>query len=386
MFLIVAGAIFTANYSSAKGANNMCDAYTPSSVQISVENSVDLKVTTFANSKVIASKADTMLSKLITAKSPIILNWLKKRNIGDESEVNIAKAWRDYFAKNFILSKYPQGSPDVDSETEALVDGILKENFKTIFVERMENLFTRAKKGALLFVSTMPSSQTAQKKQIIERINSIQLYWPKSLKTSRNNAIPLDLIAWGIAYDPTSNDINIGLRALFYPNDETYLAVFAHEIGHSIDSCRWGAYFDGKWPFEKVGECLRSEKSIQAKKRDDSNLEKIAKESHLSSELVTALKQNPTCNKMDFPPIGTQADQLPESFADWFSAEVVARIEKLDINHLRMDLCEQKVLNEGSSYPSNQARLNFIYFVQPKLKAALKMSKPNHSEATYCKF
>jgi len=221
-----------------------------------------------------------------------------------------------------------------------------------------------------------------QDKVIIEKINSIKLYWPDHLKTARNNSIPLDLIDWGIAYDPLSNEINIGLNSLSYTNDETRIAVFAHEIGHSFDPCRWSAFYEGEWPFKKIGECLRSDKSADAKVRDDSKLEAFQKSGKISSELVKALKANPTCNKLAYPAQGIQADQLPETFADWFSAEVISRLKNLDVSHLRLDLCEEKTLVNGSSYPANHVRQENIYYAHPVIKNLLK--DKSKSKGRYC--
>ena len=158
----------------------------------------------------------------------------------------------------------------------------------------------------------------------------------------------------------------MGLQSIDYPNDETYLAVFAHEIGHVFDSCRWGAYFTGVWPFEKIGECLRSTQSVKALKRDDSQLDIYTKQGKISTDLALSLKQNPTCNKLVYPQNGLQADQLPESFADWFATETMANIAKLNAKKLRIDLCINKKLSEGSSYSSNHDRLFKIYQAHPK--------------------
>ena len=359
-------------------AKSFCDNYTPQSKYVDAQNSIEKKIRSFSNTKIIATQADALLSKLIAAKSPVIVSWMNKRDLKDKPEDEIVKEWRFYFAKNFVLTKYPSGDKKVDSSVEQLVDGILKENLKSAFVKRLEKLFQKAKNDS---IETVKAMKVAQKDDVLSRISTIKLYWPKNLKTSRNNAIPLDLIDWGIAYDPEANQINIGVNALSYPNDETYLAVFAHEIGHSFDSCRWGGYFKGPWPFEKVGSCLRSETSVGAKRRDDSSLESLAKIGKISNELVLALKQSPTCNKLAYPPPGIQADQLAESFADWFSAEVMAKSGAIATDKLRLDLCETKELHEGSSYPKNLERLNRIYFSHPKLKTNLPEGEKS---AVYC--
>lgn len=362
-------------------AEPFCTSYFQPKEFSSLQASIEKKIKVFSGKESIAGRADNVLSKLIGAKSPVIVSWMEKRDLSTKSEVEIANEWRLYFARNFILTRYPTDDRKLDAEVEELVDGILKEHFTQKFIQKMEALFKRAKRES---IKALRAYTFSKKAEIISRVKAIKLYWPMTLKSARNNAIPLDLINWGIAYDPVPNEINIGLWAYSYPNDETYLAVFAHEIGHAFDSCRWSAFFEGSWPFEKVGQCLRSNKSVGAKKRDDSLLEKAVADKKLSAELAYSLKKNPTCNKLVYPPIGTQADQLPEAFADWFSTEVMAQIPKVDSKILRLDLCENKELIDGSSYPANQSRLQRIYFAHPKLQPKNNhTSQPAHA---YCSF
>lgn len=369
--------IFIGFYLTSASAASFCTSYELPNNYLKMKSEVEKSIDAFANNKVIAAQAEGILSKLITAKSPFVTSWYAKGNFKGKSEEDVAKAWRQYFAKSFLLMKYPQGDAKIDLEIENLVDDLLKKNFNKEFKEQMNKNFSATK---TLAVETINEMNLPQNKVIIEKINSIKLYWPEHLKTARNNSIPLDLIDWGIAYDPLSNEINIGLNSLSYSNNETIMAVFAHEIGHAFDPCRWGAFFEGPWPFEKVGQCLRSSSSVGAKKRDDSKLEAFGKAGKLTPELVVALKANPTCNKLAYPARGIQADQLPETFADWFSAEVMSHYKELDISKLRLDLCDESALVEGSSYPTNHLRQEKIYYSQPKLKSLLKDS----SVSNYC--
>jgi hypothetical protein len=359
--------------------SSLCKMPYQVSAYATMKSDLEKKIEAFANNKIVATQADALLSKLISAKSPVINSWINKRDLGNTSEKEIVKAWRIYFAQNFVLVKYPQDESKINTEIEKLVNQTLSNYLNSKFKGRMEKLFSTAKKMA---IETIENYKIEKGPAMVERIQAIKLYWPKDLKSARNNAVPLDIIKWGVAYDPVPNEINIGLEALAYPNDSTYLAVFAHEIGHSFDSCRWGAFFDGKWPFEAIGECLRSDQSVGAKKRDDSKIEDLVKAGKLSKDLAMALKLNPTCNKSAYPTPGTQADQLQESFADWFSAEVVARIKDIDLTQLRADLCEKKELSEGSSYPSNEKRLERIYYLQPQLKEKIKT--PDFLTGKYC--
>ena len=250
----------------------------------------------------------------------------------------------------------------------------------------MEGLFLKSKDRAISRIKSWKLNQK-QRKQILKRVRAIKLYWMGSLKSSRYRSKPLEFTNWGIAYEPVQNEINMGLKALAYPNEETYLAVFAHEIGHSFDSCRWGAFFEGLWPFKEVGQCLRGSKSVAAKTRDDSKLEAMWSEKKISSDLKLALQLHPTCNKSVYPPVGIQADQLPEVFADWFSAEVVADFGFKNLSQLRSDLCKDKKLADGSSYVSNSDRLNKIYLAHPVIRNQLKeKGEALIPKVTYCKF
>lgn len=352
-----------------------CDKYQAPKIYTDTKSKIDEKIKVFSNKKSIAQRADDSLSKLIAAKSPVISSWMNKRSLNSKSEDEIVREWRSYFARNFILTKYPHGDASIDKDIESLMVEINKFFAKKDFQNKLESLFEKAKKQSLVTIKSFPIDDE-QKKKISLRVEAIRLYWMKDFKTSKFSSLPMDYLDWGIAYDPVANEINIGINSLSYPNDETYLAVFSHEIGHSFDSCRWGAYFDGNWVFEKIGDCLRKTESVGAKKRDDSKMDLLVR---ANKELALSLKANPTCNKLGYPPSGLQSDQLPESFADWFSAETMASIDGLKTSQLRADLCDGKELSEGSSYPPNSLRLSAIYFTHPKLK-----DKSKESAYLYC--
>ncbi len=86
-------------------ASSFCDAYNPSKEYLSVQQKIDKNIEIFANKKIIASQADNVLSKLLAAGSPMITTWMKKRDLIQKSENEIAKEWRLYFARNFILMR-----------------------------------------------------------------------------------------------------------------------------------------------------------------------------------------------------------------------------------------------------------------------------------------
>lgn len=334
-----------------------------------VTKEIESEMILFANQPSIAIKADDILSKLIKAQSPFFFSWLEANKLDPIKDTeNIVKVWRVYFSQNYLINKYPLKDNVIDLEIEKFFIKLNTLYFTEDNREKFNKHFLATKKMAILTLESFNLEQNT-KKEIIKNLNQIKLYFPKNLKDSKFKNHALDYFEWGIAYDPIEKEINLGLNAFLYPFDETLEAVFAHEFAHLFDSCRWGAFFKGEWPFTKVGNCLRQ----FAKTRDDSKLDK------LPADLALALKMNPTCNKINYPANGLQADQLPETFADWFSAEVMANSFK---DNTRNDLCFEKVLHSGSSYLSNKDRLFKIYFANPRISKLIKAK----ATAEYCPF
>lgn len=104
-----------------------CKNYVAQTAFIHEQQDLAEKIAVFANKPAVAAPADVMLSKLISAKSPVIVSWFKKRELENKSEEEVAKAWRTYFATNFILTKYPQSDEKINAEIERLVDGALSQ-------------------------------------------------------------------------------------------------------------------------------------------------------------------------------------------------------------------------------------------------------------------
>ncbi len=329
-----------------------------------------------ANKKGIAEFADTTLSKLISAKSPIIINWIARRKLNPiKDTVKITLQWRKYYLNNFIIGRYPTNTPEINKIVEQLFDEISRISFPEIIKKRFELIFKDVKILAIKRINKFNIDNNS-KEQLLSRIKQVNLYWMPQLKNSKFSKMPNEFIKWGIAYDPIPNEINIGIKANAYNNDATIFAVFAHELGHSFDPCRWQAFFNGENPFNSVLKCLRGSKSAHALKRDDSAMNQLIKEGKLSPTFVKSLKLNPTCNKINYPPIGVQKDQLPESFADWFSSEVVS-ISSYITSDLRKDLCQNQKLMKGSSYISNKNRLDRIYFAHSIIKNKLDIQNEN---------
>lgn len=344
-----------------------------------VQAQIGQRITVFAAYPAVGLRADQAFASLSQAKSPVIAAWIKNSQMAKATSKEIAAAWRIYYAKHFVLPQYPQSSSEINQEIETLIDGIFSAVLPAAKRTELEKIFLVTQKLALKRVETFALDEST-KRAVIAKIGAIRLYWPKEFKTSKYKSYPLEAISWGVAYDPVNNEVNVGVDALKYADRQTLMAVFAHEIGHAFDPCRWSSFFGGANPFESVTRCLRTDRSVGALSRDDSTLDAMVKSGSVAKDLAVSLRANPTCNQMAYPPIGVQADQILESFADWFSAEVIS-LQKLDTMP-RKDLCEANELNPGSAYPTNSERLARIYLAQPVIRAAAKL--PADTTLAYC--
>lgn len=168
---------------------SICDNYQTPKDYTELKIKIDENIRTFSNKKSIAQRADDTLSKLLSAKSPALIAWMNKRDLKSKSEEEIAREWRNYFARNFILTKYPYGDLSIDKEIETLIDSINKVFSDKKFQEKLENLFKKSKEASLLAIKSMPINEE-QMKSIIKRIETIQLYWMKDLKIQSSNNYP----------------------------------------------------------------------------------------------------------------------------------------------------------------------------------------------------
>ena len=353
-------------------SKTLCPKTLPvSAAYAEAQKKAKLALIEFANHKEVAPEADATLSKLIAAKSPAITEWIANR--GTATEDAIAREWREYYAKHFLLSRYPSSKPALNAQIEAFVQRLYSQALPDAEQARIKKIFEQARQATLKWIASAaldgPNSQKIQ-----ARIKAVELVFLKKLSGSPFQKNPLEAISWGVAYDPVPNRINVGVEVLQYPSDANLFAVLTHELGHSVDSCRWGAFLEGAYPFASVVHCLRGPSSAGARTRDDSQIEEMVKAGKLSPELKAALTAHPTCNKLEYPPIGVQSDQSLEAFADWFAAEVTSQSDFAKAE-LRVDLCQDQRLNEGSAYPANEIRLQRIYFAHPKLRKLLPLSQ-----------
>lgn len=341
----------------------------------STKRIIDQKLYQFASSKTIAPLADETLSKLAKAQSPTLIEWGKKRNINPQNEPEkFAKEWRSFFATQFIISKYPTKMEDIDRGIESFFDQLQTDLFDEKNVTYFKKEFQKAKDLSIQKIQSSPLDLQSKNK-IIQKIQDLKIYFPSKLSGSKFEKNILEFFNWGFAYDPKTNEINLGLDVFKY-NEQNMKVALLHEIAHSFDSCRWSQNEDSTWPFEKIGLCLRK----FTLSRDDSKLNDLKTTGYLTEEEFQFFKKNTTCHNTKYPPTGFQKDQLTETFADWFSAFAMEN-EKIDF-HFRDDLCEERILEPGSSYLSNTDRLYKIYLSNKKF-SSLRKSKSDEFRCTF---
>ncbi len=331
-----------------------------------LKETIDGKIENAANLETIATEADSVLSKLIAGKSPVLMNWLKERSLMTADEEKIAKAWRLYYLHTFIFDRFPTDNAAINRSVESLILDIQKLSFPAPVQKKLENLLTRLKKDAKRLVLSW-TIETKDKQSILHRIDTLQLAWLSQLDNSPYKKEPLKFVDSALSYDVGENRIYVGVRTKSLPTEANLYASLAHEMSHAFDPCHWSLYIKGSSPFAYVESCLQNPQGAGAKTRDDGGLKKAIKDQILSKEMAQSLQQNPHCNQKNYPASGWQQDQLPESFADWFATEVFANSSFSD-QHPRPDLCQEQKTEPNSSYLSNQTRLEKIYFAHPKLK------------------
>lgn len=337
---------------------------------------VERLVEQFALDFKIRGISENMLSRLIAAKSPMIFSFVKKRNLDPEKNPEkVALEWDKYYAKLFIIGRYSEQEVEIKLKIEQLFKVLFEKSYPKMTRDKFENALKDAKKWAKETILKFPIS-IDDKNIIDEKINSIQLYFPTELKGSRFEQFPLDVLEWSLSYDQNANAINVGFQALDI-DERNLKIILLHEIAHAFDSCRWGQKELRSWPFDKIGLCLRE----FAQPRDDSKLDLFYQDKKINQADYEKLKKHSTCNNSIYPPEGIQADQLPETFADWFAAEAIPEVEIS--SNFRRDLCDESNNKVGSSYLSYRERLGSVFFAQPKISSKLHVQS---KKAKYCTF
>ncbi len=356
-----------------------CDSVTAIAPEYQdIQNKIDDKFATAGNLATIAEEADQVLSKLIAAKSPILMTWLKDRQLMSADELKIAKAWRLYYLHKFVLDRYPTDNAAINRSVNALFaqahDLALDQDFKT----RLGTVLEKVKKDAKRLVLTWEMAQK-DKQSIIHRIDTVQLSWFSSLETSPFKTNPMSFLSQGLEYNANKHQIYVGVESRSLASDANIYTALAHEISHAFDPCHWGLFIKGANPFSHLKNCLRDPQGAAAKKRDDRSLKKALKGQMISKELAQSLQQNPTCNTDQYPPSELQKDQLNEAFADWFAAEVFAT-SSYNKQFPRPDLCREQKSDPRASQLPNDLRLQRIYLAHP---IVAKVWSPE-SSALYC--
>ncbi len=356
-----------------------CDSQTAVAPEYKdVQKQIDDKLATAGNLATIAEEADGVLSKLIAAKSPILMTWLKDRQLMSADEIEIAKAWRLYYLHKFVLDRYPTDNAAINRSVNALFsqahDIALDQNLKT----RLAGVLEAVKKDAKRLVLTWEVPKK-DKQSIIHRIDTVQLAWFSSLETSPFKSNPMSFLSHGLDYNANKHQIFVGVKTRSLASDANFYTALAHELSHAFDPCHWGLFIKGPSPFSHLENCLRNPQGAAAKKRDDGSLIKALKGQMISKEMAQSLQQNPTCNTDQYPPQELQKDQLNEAFADWFAAEVFAT-SSYNKHFPRPDLCRDQKPDLHGEQLANDLRLQRIYLAHP---AIAKVWSPD-SPTVYC--
>lgn len=206
--------------------------------------------------------------------------------------------------------------------------------------------------------------------------------------------------------DPTLANANFNGNKVTYCNGNflvkpslfEQIAVLAHELGHSLEPCKFD---QTTYYFSKIETCLRDEKSAGAVSWGFSDIEQFHKkctylESACEKGLSLAcqdftrhgcLEESPRCLK----------DQINESFADWFSAEVFSVM--LKNNHfIKSNMPENQFIDGLKSivsstcrssysiesiYPQPATRYNKILLAHPDIRHKMGCNKVN-TDILYC--
>lgn len=358
-------------------------SFSYSDAKTEIENSLKIA----AQAKPLADVADQTLSKLILAKSDAITRWVNLPEHQEMSDAEIVRKWREYFLSSIVLTSPSHPDRGVQQQVRGLFKEISRRTFPYSVRSQIRKQFEYWKKFALQRVDQF-NLDRGTKTSLKARLRETRLIFLEDLNygSPREDKVPAEFLFDGLAYHPLSNSIQVGVQTLKYVDPESLGPALIHEMAHSFDACRWQAFLSKvENPFTPIFECLRSDESVGAKKRDDSDLEDFEKEGKLTSDEVKALKLNPTCNLKSYPAGDLQRDQLNEVFADWFSADVLALDPKFK-NRVRPDLLEKIDLPKGSSYIANEDRLNRIYLGQPELRKRFLPENSDSKAPKYCSF
>ncbi|PIK14039.1 hypothetical protein [Halobacteriovorax sp. JY17] len=302
--------------------------------------------------------------------------WAAYSQLDSTKQTNIIKEWRNQFFKAFILKSYPKLTLAQRTIIDESFIELHKKAFPEIKKKSFEEILETAKHLIIKYIDSMKISKSSA--MILKgSIVTIKLSWVETIANSLFMNDPERYLRMDIEYNPEHNVLIVGQKASKHIDGDTLLSIFIQQMALSFSPCRWSILFEKeKFPFQKPLDCLRNINSIYAKKRDDSQIQKLFKEKKITKEQKDALDKYPLCNTPYYPTEGLQKEQINIAFSDWFSAEVVSQMGKIS-PHFREDLCALQTDSLIHSYPQNLERLVRIYLANPKLRnlTRIKISK-----------
>ncbi len=286
-----------------------------------IESDIETKISQAASLVTIAEQADKALGQLLATKNSVLISWLEERKLIEAPEELIASHWRRYYLQKFILGQFPTPNPKVNRSVENLFSQINQTVFTPSVKKNISTLFKKAKADAIKQVNSWTIDKKT-KKEMTLRLEKVRLYWFEKLRRTVFQNKPLEFLNKSLSYDPKSNQVNVGVPILRYPNDESLFGVFLQTLARIFNPDRWSVFFKGQNPFVPVQNCLKKNSGTNDKK------------------------------------------QVQKIFTYWFSAEVFTKSAYLREN-LRMNLCDKS--------PENKNNVEQIYGIQPRIKKELNL-------------
>ncbi|MCC6137947.1 MAG: hypothetical protein IT287_04900 [Bdellovibrionaceae bacterium] len=175
------------------------------------------------------------------------------------------------------------------------------------------------------------------------------------------------------------------------------IAVLAHELGHSMEPCLsdLSNYF-----YKNVEQCLRDSHSVNAsvfgfasKKAFLQQCSQLLKACENGMSFACANRERLGCLSGE---ARCSKDQINESFADWWSAEVLVQMVQKDPRFLKLSLAQKQngfknIVADScdsrypfdSTYPQPQTRYNQILLAHPSVRKLMNC-KISTGDPLYC--
>lgn len=372
------------------GSNVMAQKYSPCDLHAPQIDKDFSKVTAEVNDEIkslyslrmFTNSSDAFFSKLIEKEAqPLLKKWSEKNFLDEKTMDDALGKWREDFFGGMILPNYKLLRDVEKIQINNSFTKITNIVYTPKRIQYLQGIFNEVKKSSISYINSS-KIDAANKVLLSDRINSISMEWFESIEKNKFEDNPLYFLRTSINYQPLKNTIFFGPDILKYKYEDTIRSTIAFNIGLSFSPCLWTSSRKEKFPFQNVINCLQDKNSIWAKSRDDSKINDLGKSHNLSSENIQIVKDNPYCNLPFYPYEKMQKSQVNFSFADWFSAEVMATYTKLSI-YMNDYMCKTETSSPLDASPPGMERLTKIYYANPDIRKKLNIVVTNNPE--YCK-